>query len=362
MREIRIRVPDLKDGQRLLASARERASRLSSHATDKAQELSEQVRERVQDLEAPRIHLVDARRLARGTNERLEEASTLLQAEHDEAAAQMQRLGESELAAYDGPIRDFVGLFERMKNVELTDLELEGVPEFVRSFDVDVRDVDFSAVDALKTMAAGGGAGAAAGLTALAAVGTFASASTGTAISALGGAAATNATLAWLGGGAVAAGGGGMAAGAVVLGGIVALPVLAIGGLVIHHKGRQALAEAKEDAAKAEIVIQEMENARTMARGIRLRAKRITSLVDQLAELGRQRNEVLRHLVGRNDDYATYDEHDRRAVMLAASIAKTLRTVMDVPVIDEGGTLTSESREAIEAAEQLLADPNQTTA
>ena len=46
---------------------------------------------------------------------------------------------------------------------------------------------------------------------------TFGTASTGTAISSLSGAAATNAALAWLGGGAVAAGGGGMAAGQAFL-------------------------------------------------------------------------------------------------------------------------------------------------
>ena len=46
---------------------------------------------------------------------------------------------------------------------------------------------------------------------------TFGTASTGTAISALSGAAATNAALAWLGGGALAAGGGGMAAGQAFL-------------------------------------------------------------------------------------------------------------------------------------------------
>jgi len=46
---------------------------------------------------------------------------------------------------------------------------------------------------------------------------TFGTASTGTAISALSGAAATNAALAWLGGGALAAGGGGMAAGHALL-------------------------------------------------------------------------------------------------------------------------------------------------
>ncbi|WP_207346048.1 hypothetical protein [Arthrobacter sp. E3] len=46
---------------------------------------------------------------------------------------------------------------------------------------------------------------------------TFGTASTGTAISTLSGAAATNATLAWLGGGALAAGGGGTAAGTALL-------------------------------------------------------------------------------------------------------------------------------------------------
>ena len=46
---------------------------------------------------------------------------------------------------------------------------------------------------------------------------TFGVASTGTAISTLTGAAATNAALAWLGGGALATGGGGMAAGSTFL-------------------------------------------------------------------------------------------------------------------------------------------------
>lgn len=70
-----------------------------------------------------------------------------------------------------------------------------------------------------------GAAGAGAGI-AVAALGptvamgvatTFGVASTGTAISTLSGAAATNAVLAWLGGGALAAGGGGMAGGQLLL-------------------------------------------------------------------------------------------------------------------------------------------------
>ena len=78
---------------------------------------------------------------------------------------------------------------------------------------------------AAREAAAGAGAGIAAGASvafmaptaAMWIATTFGTASTGTAISALSGAAATNAALAWLGGGALAAGGGGVAAGNALL-------------------------------------------------------------------------------------------------------------------------------------------------
>lgn len=88
--------------------------------------------------------------------------------------------------------------------------------------------------------AAGVGAGiAVAALGPIAAMGiatTFGIASTGTAISTLSGAAATNAALAWLGGGALAAGGGGMAAGKAFL--ALAGPVgWAIAGVALVSSG-----------------------------------------------------------------------------------------------------------------------------
>lgn len=95
--------------------------------------------------------------------------------------------------------------------------------------------IDKAAFAELKTMGniassllEGGVTGAASG--ALAAFGAYsaasalATASTGTAISALSGVAASNATLAFFGGGSLAAGGLGMAGGAAVLGGLVAGP------------------------------------------------------------------------------------------------------------------------------------------
>ena len=68
------------------------------------------------------------------------------------------------------------------------------------------------------------------------AVGSLAAASTGTAISSLTGVAATNATLAWLGGGTLAAGGGGIAAGTLALGGLIAGPAILVGSFFLHGK------------------------------------------------------------------------------------------------------------------------------
>jgi hypothetical protein len=77
------------------------------------------------------------------------------------------------------------------------------------------------------------------------------SASTGTAIGSLSGAAATNAALAWLGGGTLAAGGGGIATGAAIVGAVTTagLGVAVVGAGVIGHQiwknmGRQERLDA----------------------------------------------------------------------------------------------------------------------
>jgi transcriptional regulator with XRE-family HTH domain len=106
--------------------------------------------------------------------------------------------------------------------------------------------------------AAGAAVGGAAAYGTFVAVASFGTASTGAAISGLTGVAATNATLALLGGGTLAAGGAGVAGGTMVLAGIVAAPafILTAGGLIWmakrNRKQQQELA-AKLDEAEAEL-------------------------------------------------------------------------------------------------------------
>ena len=122
--------------------------------------------------------------------------------------------------------------------VELVERLINSIANTPKSFDADVQRIETRRTEFLESEAfirrdlaaaqqsafgAGVGVAAAAAVATLApsaavwVATTFGTASTGTAISALSGAAATNATLAWLGGGAVAMGGGGTAAGTALL-------------------------------------------------------------------------------------------------------------------------------------------------
>jgi len=117
----------------------------------------------------------------------------------------------------------------------------------------DYEKVDFGGIE--ETISAGEAAmnatkgvstGLSTALGAWALVSTVGAASTGTAIAGLSGVAATNATLAWFGGGAIAAGGGGMAAGTLVLGGLVAIPALALTGIFSHISANKKIKEIEE--------------------------------------------------------------------------------------------------------------------
>jgi hypothetical protein len=107
-------------------------------------------------------------------------------------------------------------------------------------------------------------------------VGALGSASTGAAISGLSGAAATNATLAWLGGGTLAAGGAGVSGGMAMLGGIVAVPLVAIASYTTHKKAN----EINEEKAKLGQIIVEQK-------------RHLAALPDVLNMTQQKKNEVI---------------------------------------------------------------------
>lgn len=133
-----------------------------------------------------------------------------------------------------------------VRNARLPVVQMPMLPDFDRIEKLAVR---YSEV---QNAAGGLGAGSVAAIGSWSVVSLLGTASTGTAISTLSGVAATNATLAWLGGGALAAGGAGMAGGATLLGGIVIVPAIGIMSWQSRAKAEKLTTETSK--IKAELV------------------------------------------------------------------------------------------------------------
>lgn len=130
----------------------------------------------------------------------------------------------------------------------------------------------------------GGIMGGSMALGAWALVSAIGTASTGTAIGTLSGVAATNATLAWFGGGALAAGGAGMSGGILVLGGMVAAPI-------IYFAAKGAWTKARAFQDQEVLVKQEHEKLRGLK-----------------PELEKQYNDVLTYTIQMNSHCHTWLE------------------------------------------------------
>ena len=225
----------------------------------------------------------EAKELNEEAQEAYDNSQRSLEKRRENVQKKLERLGSQKMALYKNALLPFVNTFSKIKNVDfrgvnLPDDVLENIPEElleVREVSVQMNEVVVGGTGAL-------GSGALAGLAAYGSVGLLGTASTGTAIAGLSGAAATNATLAWLGGGSLAAGGFGMAGGTAVLGGIVAAPVLLVGGLMLASKAEEAKENARSNVLKAEAAAEAMKTAEVAARAIGRKATEVRNVLHRL--------------------------------------------------------------------------------
>lgn len=267
-------------------------------------------------------------------------------------------LGKAKINVLNTSISDFIAAFSQLKDIDFQNST--GLDE-LRKFYLDK--AAFSELKELSNMASSLAGGAASGATigAITAFGAFkaavflGAASTGTAISTLSGVAATNATLAFFGGGSLAAGGLGVAGGTAVLGGLVAGPALAVLGIVVCARSSGNKDKAYTNLAEARKFYEEMKTASEMCDKIATRANMFRNALNTMNEMFIPLVEKLEYSIDTyGTSYQNFSKAAKENVAAACALVQSIKALIDTPILTPDGKLTTESEEAIREAEESI--------
>ena len=290
--------------------------------------------------------------IAKGGSQVLKANSTMkeLQAQHQqnltrlekrnkECVRDMDKLGRKELEILKS-FQEFSTVFEKIKNrPEFAKIQKQGIclPQY------DGEELKKASVGAntllggLGGAAAGTAGGFAASGAATAVVMALGTASTGVPIASLSGAAATNATLAALGGGSLAAGGGGMALGTTVLGAATLGVGLLIGGVIFGITGGKISSDAKKAQKEIEKETQQTEEICNYLLDLQGTANRYGRKLDEVGSMYHEHMEKLKWMVvmqGRAD-WDWYTEPEKQLVNNTALLVKLLYDMCKVELVQK---------------------------
>ena len=275
----------------------------------------------------------------------------------------IEDLGREKIRILSTSVNDFVVNFEKIKNINLKNSEgIEELKNFNQSSE-GFKQLKEAAYDARKIAANGL---AAVGSGALLAYGTYsvvmsglggliATATAGTALSTLSGAAAVNATLAWLGGGALATGGFGMMGGMLVLGGIVAGPALAIGGAIFASQAKKALNDSYGNYDKAKTFKAQAKTIGVALKAIFTRAVQLTELLQKLdvsfvGYISKMAG-IINH---KGTNWHEYTLSEQQEIFKCVQLAQTIKTILDASLLKQDGELEEATTQVLDNGNKYL--------
>jgi hypothetical protein len=299
-----------------------------------------------------------ASKINKSANQIVEESTEYLNAHRKVCGDIIRQLGEEKVNILNGNIKEFLDTFSQLKNVDFR--ESEGLSELSKlhidekEF-VELKNMCNFAISLAGGSVVGTAGGAIAAFGAYGAAQALACASTGTAISALSGAAATNATLAFFGGGSLATGGLGMAGGTMVLGGLVAGPALLVMGLVAGEAAKKSLEQAKTNRLEAVQLAEQLDTASKQCEAIRRRTGMLYNLLARLDTYFLPYIYKMEDIVKADGyDYSTYSTESKKCIAACASIAVSIKAVLDTQLLTDDGLLTDKSNDIVVNTEQFI--------
>ena len=262
-----------------------------------------------------------------------------LEKRNKECVRDMDKLGRKELEILKS-FQEFSNVFEKIKNrPEFDKIQKQGVclPQYngeeLKKASVGANTL----LGGLGGAAAGTAGGFAASGAATAVMMALGTASTGVPIASLSGAAATNATLAALGGGSLAAGGGGMALGTTVLGAATLGVGLLVGGVIFGITGGKISSDAKKAQKEIEKETLQTEEICNYLLDLQGTANRYGRKLDEVSGMYHEHMEKLKWMVvmqGRAD-WDWYTEPEKRLVNNTALLVKLLYNMCKVELVQK---------------------------
>lgn len=290
----------------------------------------------------------EAKKINSSSQDYAKEAEDFITMAKEKTNAAIAEFGKEKVRVLTESITDFVTEFEKIKNIDFSDSkgidELKYFNPSSESFK-QLKDASFEAKQVAVNGVATIGSGA------LLAYGTYSvvmgglggllvTTTTGTALTSLSGVAATNATLAWLGGGALSVGGLGMTGGMMVLGGLVAGPALAIGGSMLASQAKTALNDAYSNYDKARAFRVQAKNIGVALKGICVRAEQLTVLLNKLDNYFIPTVLAMKNTITTSGtEWQTYSDKQKKDIYKSVQLAQTIKIILDASLLKEDGTL-----------------------
>ena len=139
--------------------------------------------------------------------------------------------------------------------------------------------------------------------------------------------------------------------------------MLAVGGMMLASKAEEAKHNAYANLNLARKADEQMATAKVATQGIHTRAQEVYHVLGKLEDTFEPILAGLQSLVMRSPkdcsgkvDYMTLQKQDQIGVMMSMMLAKTIKNVLETPLINQEGLVTSESANVINSANHELTD------
>ena len=300
----------------------------------------------------------EAKLVNEDANARVEKINKELDEVRTVANDALYELGKLKIKILKNNIDNFIENFSRIKNVDVDDICL---PNDLNKIKFDIQTIEeFETMSKFaKVYATGLGAGATIGaVTAFGAYSgtmTLGVAGTGTAIATLHGAAATNATLAFLGGGTIAAGGAGITGGVMVLGSVVAVPALLVFACYTNNKAQKNKEDAYTNLEIAKDYVETMNIIKLKCLNVTEIANSIYNKIENLLKIFLDFESRFQDIVCyTGTDWREYTVEEKNNIAVCLVLLQALKALLKHSIFDENGEvneynkLSQQSNELIE--------------